>query len=316
MELTDRLDIESINMLIEHQLEVWEEARLNFFKLKEADRKIVRLDDIEVGVQCNPARIRSTGAAVDSKSISERPCFLCKSNRPTEQITIDRGDRWELLVNPYPILPVHFTIVSKRHEPQSHIPLDMAVMAENAPDLVIFYNGSRAGASAPDHLHLQGVLKSELPLTRLVEEHHSSAESGFMSSERYGKTLPYHFVSGVIRPDAKGMEALAKIPGAFGVDGESGKPDRGLVNAFFWIGNDGWLRVVIVPRRGHRPRCYNAEGAERYVISPGCIDMAGLIIAPRREDFERIDGAKIREIYSEVAYSEGLPEKVKAYFEI
>lgn len=307
---------EHINMIIEQQLECWPEARENFFRLRDSDRRPLTWGDLQGAAQHNPARIRSTGAAVDSKSIAARPCFLCRDNRPHEQTPIVWMDGWELLVNPYPILPVHFTIVSTTHRPQKNIPLEMAAMAEAAPDLVIFFNGAKAGASAPDHMHVQAVLKTELPLIRLAENAHPASQSGFMSSEQYKLKLPFHFISAVITPDDYGMRTLAKIPGAFGIDRQTGKPDSGLLNAFFWIGEDGLLRSVIVPRQRHRPSCYTAEEDSRLVISPGAIDMAGLLIVPRREDFERLDERTSSGIYSEVAFAYGLPDMINNYFGI
>jgi len=307
---------EHINMIIEQQLEHWPEARDNFFRLRDSDRRPFSWGDLHGAAQHNPARIRSTGAAVDSKSIAARPCFLCRDNRPHEQTTIAWMDDWELLVNPYPILPVHFTIVSTTHRPQEHIPLEMAAMAEAVPDLVFFFNGAKAGASAPDHMHVQAVLKTELPLIRLTEDAHPVSSVGFMSSEQYGLKLPFHFISALITPDDSGMRTLAKIPGAFGIDASTGKPDKGFLNAFFWIGKDGLLRSVIVPRQRHRPSCYSAEGSSRFVISPGAIDMSGLLVVPRHEDFERLDLRTSAAIYSEVAFADGLPEMIKDYFGI
>ena len=48
--------------------------------------------------------------------------FLCEKNRPTEQFSrtmtsSDGKHSYELLVNPYPILPMHFTIPLTSHEP-------------------------------------------------------------------------------------------------------------------------------------------------------------------------------------------------------
>lgn len=311
-----RLTTEHINTLIERQLDAWPEARENFFRLGEASRRNFTLGALDCAAQLNPARIRSTGASVDSKSIAARPCFLCSANRPEQQITVEWLPGWHLLVNPYPILPVHFTIAATDHRPQDRVPLDMAAMAEAAPDLVFFFNGARAGASAPDHMHAQAVLKSELPLIRLVEKHHPATHAGFMSSEQYGVDLPFHFVSAVVTPDANGMKTLARIPGAFGIDSKTGQPDRGLVNAFFWIGDNGMLRIAVVPRRAHRPECYDLPENERLVISPGAIDMTGLIVTPRREDFDRLTPAIIERIYSDVAFSGSLPEAVKEYFKV
>lgn len=305
---------EHINTMIEQQLDRWPEAHDNFFRLRDSDRRTLVWGDLHGAAQHNPARIRSTGAAVDSKSIAARPCFLCRANRPAEQTSMEWLEGWELLVNPYPILPVHFTIVSTTHRPQDRIPLEMAAMAEAASDLVFFFNGAHAGASAPDHMHVQAVLKSELPLMRIAEANHPASRGGFMSSEEYGLDLPFHFISAVITPDNGGMKALARIPGAFGIDADSGQPDRGLVNAFFWIGDDGLLRVVIVPRTRHRPACYSADGDARFVISPGAIDMTGLLVVPRREDFDRMDSEISRRIYSEVAFAGQLPETIKSYY--
>lgn len=311
-----RLTSEHINTLIEQQLEAWPEARENFSRIKDTSRRVFRLGALNCGAQLNPARIKSTGASIDSKSIEARPCFLCKSNRPRQQITVEWMPGWHLLVNPYPILPVHFTVAATDHKPQDRIPLDMAAMAEAAPDLVFFFNGARAGASAPDHMHVQAVLKSELPLMRIVERYHPASHSGFMSSEQYGVDLPFHFVSAVVTPDAGGMKALALIPGSFGIDATTGEPDRGLVNAFFWIGDNGLLRIAIVPRRAHRPACYDAGESDRLIISPGAIDMTGIIVTPRPQDFLRLSAEKIGQIYSEVAFSDALPGAIRDYFNV
>lgn len=316
MEQPQRLSTEDVNSIIETQLKNWDMARNNFFRLKDAERRNLQLGDLSVAVQYNPARIVSTGAKVDSKSIQERKCFLCSQNRPKEQSSIQWLEGWELLINPFPILPVHFTIVSTRHQPQASIPLEMASMAEAAPDLAIFYNGAHAGASAPDHLHLQAVLHQELPLISIAEKMHPHDRSGFMSSEEFRLDLPFQFVSAVISPDMDGMRALAQIPHSFGVDSTTHMPDKGLVNAFFWIGSNGMLRAIIVPRRRHRPSCYAATDAEQFIISPGAIDMTGLMIVPRKEDFDRIDAAKVREIYSEVAFADKLPLEIKQFFRI
>lgn len=310
-----RLSTEDINNIIEAQLDTWETAKRNFFALSDARRRPLSLGALDAAVQHNPARIRSTGAAVDAASIAARPCFLCHGNRPPEQFTIEWMPGWELLVNPYPILPVHFTVASASHTPQSATPLDMAVMAEAAPDLVFFFNGARAGASAPDHLHVQAVLASELPLMRLAEKAHPSSRPGILLSDKLGLDLPFQFVSAVITPDATGMRALTRMAGAFGVDADTGEADRGLVNTYFWIGPDSLLRAVAVPRRRHRPACYDADPDKRLIISPGAIDMAGLLVAPRAEDFGRVDAASARAIYSDVAFADRLPDPVTQWFE-
>ena len=311
------LTTEEINSAIEHQLDTWPLARDNFFKLMETVRKTLQLGDMQCSVQLNPARIISTGARIDQKSIESRPCFLCRANRPDEQEPVgwrnSQLDDWELLINPFPILPVHFTVAHKSHRPQDTIPLEMAIMAEEAEDLVFFFNGAHAGASAPDHLHAQAVLKQELPLMRLVEKHHLPGNRAVFFSDECGLNLPYHFISLIITPDENGMRLLAKVPYAYGIDATTKTNDAGLVNAYFWIDTRSYLRIVIVPRKSHRPSCYGNTPSD-FMISPGAIDMAGLMISVRREDFDRIDAKTARKIYDDVAFSESIPDYVKSPF--
>lgn len=288
-----------IDEYIEAQLAVWPMAAENYRRLGQTERRMFTLGDLRVAVQHNPARIRSTGAAVDKESVARRPCFLCEDNRPVEQVSPELISGWSILVNPYPIFPVHFTIVSNEHIPQAEIPLEMAAMAEKLPGLAVFFNGSRAGASAPDHLHCQAVLKDELPLLRLVEERHGLAMEARQTASSLGLDVPFDFVSMVIRPDLEGMSLLADIPNICGHDAETGEEDKGLVNAFFWM-DSNLLRVVVIPRRAHRPSAYFEEEPERLIVSPGAIDMAGVIVTPRREDFEKITAGDIRRIYAEV----------------
>lgn len=293
----------------------WPEAKRNFDNLREIERRPMNLGDFPMYLQRNPARIRSTGAATDKQSISERPCFLCGANRPAEQLCGEwpNGD-WELLVNPYPILPIHFTVVSREHVAQEEIPLDMASMAEGAQDLAIFFNGARAGASAPDHLHCQAVLKSELPILGIAEKNHSASRGGWMASTEFQLDLPFHFMSAVVTPDLEGMRTLAKVPDSFGIDSQTGEKDKGLVNAFFWIDRAGMLRIIIVPRRAHRPRVFFASEEERFVISPASVEMAGIMVVPRESDYSRLTPELVREIYSDTAFSAALPDEVLHHF--
>lgn len=306
------MNTESINNIIESQLAVWPMAKQNFDNLVLTKRRPIPLGDFKAHGQLNPARVVSTGAKVDKKSIEKRPCFLCAVNRPKEQLVFPWLEGWEFLVNPFPILPVHFTIPATSHIPQDEIPLEMASMAEMTPDLVIFYNGARAGASAPDHLHCQAVLKSELPIISLVEDNLTKDTPGWHSSEEFNLDLPFQFLTAIITPDAEGMLALSKVSKAIGKDGETDKTDKDLVNAFFWTDNSGYLRIIIIPRKAHRSSHYFST-TDNYMISPGALDMAGIIVMPRAEDYERITEKIVREIYNETAY-QTLPDEVKAPF--
>lgn len=290
--------IDDLTDYIERQLAEWPEARERYHALGKTERRRFKIGDFEGAFQFNPARIVSTAAKTDADSVAARPCFLCRQNRPEQQKGIPIGDNWELTVNPFPIFPVHFTIISRQHVPQDAPPLDMAVMADKLPGLVIFFNGASGGASAPDHLHLQAVLKSELPLIRIAEENHPVDKPGIMRSDMWGTDLPFLFLSAVITTDAEGADDYMQMLAFTGGDSD-GKPDKGLRNVFCWKDESGTLRMIVIPRRQHRPSCFGREKGQ-LLVAPGAVDMAGILILPRREDFEAITEEKLREIYSEV----------------
>lgn len=296
------LNHEDLASFVEAQLEKWPLAKKNYDAFRDVRRREIDLNSFMVGIQFNPARILSTGASVDKASVSRRPCFLCKSNRPDEQISIDLLPGWQLLVNPYPILPMHFTVASVKHRDQDRLPDDIVTVAEKLPGMAVFFNGARAGASAPDHMHMQAVLKDELPLLRLVESRHFKSEHGVRMSSDIIPESPYLFFSGVVDPSAHDCMATLKAGLILGgPDSDGGFTDQSLVNTFFWIGEGGELRFLSVPRKAHRPACYFAEGKEKLLVSPGCIDMAGIIITPREEDFIKIESQDLLTIYSDVA---------------
>lgn len=293
---------EDVLNLIEEQLSVWHDAKQRYDALMQVRRRPMTVGNIEIGIQCNPARIVSTGAKIDSRSVGERPCFLCSSNRPKEQIAYPIADGWDLLVNPFPIFPVHFTIASREHRPQNGVPDDIVFMAESMPGMAVFYNGAKAGASAPDHLHLQAVLKDELPLLRWVETNHSPEVSEVRTSGQLDAGLPYLFLSGVVRNDDAGPAVLKAGLMAGGPDADGRFTDQDKVNTFFWTDRTGTMRWVAVPRRAHRPSCYTADGPGNRMVSPGCVDMAGLVITPRVADYEVITVDDIEGILHDVAF--------------
>lgn len=273
----------------DYQLQSWDLARENYEKLGNTARRTFHVAALNGAIQFNPARAVSTGAKIDVESIKKRPCFLCAANRPSEQLSEEIVTGWDFLVNPYPIFPLHFTIASRLHTPQDKIPLEMASMAEKLPGMTVFFNGARAGASAPDHLHCQAVMTDELPLMRYLED------GGDCSK------LPFKVDYRIITPNFSGMALLAGMADIQGIDRVTGKYDSGLVNAFVWLGNDGILRTCVVPRTAHRPSVYTTDGNAGFMVSPGAIDMAGIIILPRKTDFDNITSDDVKRIYNEVS---------------
>lgn len=296
-----KMTTDEVTSLIEEQLQDWPLAKRNYEALREVRRREIMIGNFPAAVQCNPARIVSTGADVSKTEIGKRPCFLCRDNRPAEQHICNILPGWELLVNPYPILPVHLTIVSTEHRPQDRVPDDIVAAAERLPGMAVFFNGAKAGASAPDHLHMQAVLKDELPLLRIAESEHPDSQPGICTSLDFNIKPPYLVYSGVVSPNEDGLKTLLAGLRLGGMTPEGKLTDPELINTFFWMSNSGILRFIVVPRKAHRPQCYYAEGDTKRLISPGSIDMAGLIIAPREEDFDRLSADEATKIFKEVA---------------
>ena len=104
-----------IETLLSEQLSSWETAQNNYAALKRVRIKDVKVNGCLYRIQFNPARIVSSAAKVDSKSIQERKCFLCPANLPPMQKGIPFGEHYQILVNPFPIFPKHLTVPELQH---------------------------------------------------------------------------------------------------------------------------------------------------------------------------------------------------------
>jgi hypothetical protein len=60
-------------------------------------------------------------------------------------------------------------------------------------------------------------------------------------------------------------------------------------------------RLLIFLRQKHRPDAFFRNGDDRIVVSPGAIDMGGVLITPVEKDFHRLDGASVEDIFREVS---------------
>ena len=162
----DALSLSPLMRFFLRQLQTWDDVRQRYRDLRQVETRELVAEGFTLNVQWNPARIRSTGAKIDARSIAERPCFLCHQNRPQEQMRRVIDKDYELLVNPYPILPVHLTLPTLKHQRQSILPMygELLRLAKRNSDLTLLYNGPHCGASAPDHAHLQAVSSGILPL--------------------------------------------------------------------------------------------------------------------------------------------------------
>ena len=299
----------NIRAFFTHQLDTWDEIRQRYEALKHVGLKQLGHRQL----QYNPARMVSTGAQIDRQTIAQRACFLCEKNRPEEQLTIDLGDDFELMVNPFPVLPMHFTIVRKTHVSQTILEnyTEIHRLLELFPELFVFYNGPMSGASAPDHMHLQAGIGQELPLMTVLRK--LEKEQQVLIKQENGSSLSMFnsvsFKAFVIKSKAQETEMtlFKQLYDAMPVR-EGEKEPR--MNIVAW--RDGSEDVIVVlPRDNHRPACYFEEGDRRMVISPGALDMAGLIITPREEDFNRMSEDKLTSILKEVSIKEKDMENIK-----
>ncbi len=304
----DIMEDSSISRFFNRQLEMWEDARHRFRDLKHVE--VRQLSD-QLKVQFNPARIVSTGAKIDKHTLGERPCFLCERNRPKEQMTKQIDDHFQLLVNPFPILPVHFTIPATKHQPQSiyrHYG-EMHRLLSLHSELMVFYNGPKCGASAPDHLHFQAGTSGVLPLqTNWQRLSRNLTDVISLTDEEKISVLRDFLVPAFViisKSEDSDEELFHRLYRSMPMRGDESEP---MMNIIAWRKGDEFISVVI-PREKHRPDAYFAEGEAQMMVSPGALDMAGLIITPREEDFSKINFDKATALLHECGIS---AEKMEA----
>lgn len=298
----DIMEDSSISRFFNRQMEKWADARHRFRDLKHVETH--QLSD-QLKVQWNPARIVSTGAKIDKKTLGDRPCFLCDKNRPKEQISKQIDERFLLLVNPFPILPIHFTIPARKHQPQSIYKNygEMHRFLSLHSELMVFYNGPKCGASAPDHLHFQAGTSGILPLQANWQRLSRNLTDIISLNDDEKIALIHDFVVPafvIISKSEDSDEALfQRLYKSMPVRGDETEP---MMNIIAWRKGNEYISVVI-PREKHRPEAYFAEGDAQMMVSPGALDMSGLIITPREEDFRKLTEESATAILQECGVS-------------
>lgn len=306
-----------ISKFICDQLSVWPLAAANFRALKSVRTKTLDCCGLELTVQHNPCRIASSTADTSPETLAARPCFLCAKNRPKEQFHLKfdgrKGRRYNIQINPYPIFPDHLVIAAEKHGPQTiwHHFVDMLDFARHYHDYTIFYNGPFSGASAPDHLHFQACPRRLMPLENAVDKF--LADPGNPIETVKDASL-YHYegyLRGVYALKAQTPKSMAKLfyrlldcaqmlPGDY----------EPRFNLYTWY-QKGEYRSCVVLRSEVRSHHYFAEGSEHLAMSPGAADMAGVLIAPLEEDFEKVDAKMIAEMLDEVTISAEADRQVR-----
>lgn len=315
-----------IRMFFSRQLEAWTDAQARYKQLGDVSVSEFDVNGAGLKVQFNPHRMGSTAAAVDSKSIAHRPCFLCEENRPQAQRSLPILGKYALLVNPFPILPQHFTLTCRYHTPQAIAEnyIDLVRMADELRDYMVFYNGPKCGASAPDHLHFQIGSRGVVPLERDWDKLYRSkrtrlypiTDADFIEAAKLEAmaddtgifSLRDYVIPGfiIVSRTPEASEVLFRKVYSALQDGNT--DEEPMMNILAWTMDcyaDGSKRVVsiIIPRSKHRPDCYFKQGEEQILVSPGALDVAGMIITPREEDFRKVTAQVAVDILQEVGMS-------------
>ena len=308
---------EELYKFINDQLSVWQLASSNFRSLKAAEIRRFQLCGLDCKVQHNPIRIVSTTADVSKEAIEGRKCFLCQENRPKEQFHLKfegrKGRLYNIQVNPYPLFSNHLVIVRDTHIPQSiwhHFP-DILDFTTTYPDFTVFYNGPESGASAPDHLHFQAVPRLALPLEEEINkflDHPTEPITSVKDATLY--RFP-GYINGVFALKATTTKSLAKLfyclLDCTHKSEEESEPKFNL----YTYRKDKEYRTFVILRSAYRSHHYFLEGADKLTISPGSADMAGFIVAPIKEDFDRLNSDLLSEMLTEVSISSEEQEMIE-----
>jgi hypothetical protein len=308
----DDLTLEArVAALIDQQYDAWPSLRAGVDAFAKLETKRVRVEESEVVVQHNPHRIRSTSASVDKEAVQSRRCFLCPDGLPAEEKGIAYGGDLVILCNPFPVLDRHLSIVHRNHVPQ-RIEGNVETLLSLARDLgsayFALYNGPESGASAPDHLHFQACARDLLPIeNNLYDDEPAMAEDCSYCEETAQRMFELFTLGGcgrsVVVFRGGDRDEVAKwvyeVIKELALQADKREP---LINLVCTYDPKLWT-VYLFPRAKHRPACFYAEGEQRLIVSPGAIDMAGVVVVPELEHFKKIDGARIAAIFSEVSLS-------------
>lgn len=236
--------------------------------------------------------------------------FPLRGQQASEQFHVKfegrKGRLYNVQVNPYPIFPRHLVIVREEHLPQAiwhHFP-DMLDFTTRYPDFIVFYNGPGSGASAPDHLHFQAVPKGHLPLEKAVDEFLDNPGKPLSSVKDATLYRFPGFVNGVFALKADTTKSLAKLfyrllDCTDRIKGE----EEPKFNLYTYVKGSEY-RTFVVMRSEKRSHHYYSEGEDHLTISPGAADMAGVFVAPFREDFEKVTPALMEDLLREVSISD------------
>jgi ribosomal protein S18 acetylase RimI-like enzyme/diadenosine tetraphosphate (Ap4A) HIT family hydrolase len=292
--------------LLSKQKKSWQDLREGYESLKNVRERDLSCGRFSVRLQYNPGRIKSSLADVGERKAHELRCFLCLDRLPESQKAIFYRSEYLILCNPMPVFPSHFIVSHLDHRLQTiaeNIDFFFQLMNDFGSDWMVLYNGPKCGASAPDHLHFHAIPSGQMPIEKEMRRGNS-----IPLTKRVNDVLLYRLRDlGREVIILEGDDPMA-VGSAFRVFLNALKKvllmnEEPMMNMAGFKKEGKWC-LVIFPRRKHRPEAFFREGDARVVVSPGVIDMGGLLITPVEKDFERLDGAEVKNLYREVSLEE------------
>lgn len=304
---TSNLHIDRFSGFLEKQNMHWPLSAANYLGLEKVEEKEFGFENCRIRVQFNPERIRSSAAKTDQDSIAARPCFLCNQNRPAEQLGMDAGHDFLLLVNPYPIFRKHFTLTCNQHINQRvarHI-RTFIELSRWMEGYTLFYNGPECGASAPDHLHFQAGENGFMPVEEEFSQLKKVPGSLLVDTEHLKIRAFDSYLRKMISFESESESVISKaIETVYDrfreIQSEKVEPMINLLSCF----REGRWEVHLFPREKHRPWQFFEQGEKQLLISPASVDFGGVFIMPRREDFDKIQASDVEDIFSQVTLSD------------
>lgn len=295
---------EKIEFLYNQQLETWQMARNRYHQFQSIKKRTIQFPNFKIDLQHNPSRARSTCADVSTKAIEKRPCFLCTTNLPVEQKGFMILKKYLLLINPFPIFEKHLTISDIEHTPQQlkNRIIDMLSIAKALSDFTIFYNGAQCGASAPDHFHFQAAQKGIMPIDLEIGGLKISQGKTLFKNNDITITQIENYYRNVIIIESTKPElvdnyfsiATKQLP----INAQSGESMMNVLANY----KQNIFRLTLFPRAAQRPLCYYSQGSERILVSPASVELGGIVITPREEDYQKINENDLVNIYKEVSF--------------
>lgn len=303
-----------LNLFFEQQLQNWDIASKNFHNLNELNIRKIKFKNSYLILQNNPHRITSTTANIDKLSIQSRKCFLCLANLPKNQKILNFDKKFNILVNPYPIFNKHFTIVHHNHVPQQiedHFS-KMLTLAKYLKDYILFYNGPKCGASAPDHMHFQAISSRNLPIKDLIYNISETTENLILSRDDFNVWFLDSFLTNTIVLTGYNMLKLEKIFNKILFFLKKNETSEPLINILCFYNKNKW-HIALFPRSKHRPWQFFSEGKSKILLSPASIDLGGVLILPRKEDFDKLKRLDIKNIFQQIGIEDSYFDEIISY---